>query len=70
MIFPLDRVIEAAGLTKDKIDCVLLAGGSSRIPKVQEDLIEYFGKGPNFLKQVMNPDEVVSQGACVLAGML
>ena len=44
MIPPLDRAIADAGKTKDGIEAVILAGGSSRILKVQQELIEYFGR--------------------------
>ena len=46
-----------------------MAGGSTRIIKVQKLLVEYFGKGDNILNKADNPDESVSKGACILAGM-
>ena len=70
MIPPLNRAIAEAGCTKDKIDAVILAGGSSRILKVKEDLVAYFGRGEGILKCCDNPDESVSKGACVLAGIM
>ena len=70
MIDPLERAIIQARCSKEDIDCVVLAGGSSRIKKVKELLVEYFGKGEGILKCCDNPDESVSKGACVLAGIL
>src|SRR6266404_1070262 len=59
--------LEDAGLKTDKIDEVVLVGGSTRIPKVQQMVKEVFGKEPN---KSVNPDEVVAIGAAVQAGVL
>ena len=69
MIKPIDRVLKDAGYNKQEIERVILAGGSTRINRVQELLIEYFDNRKDILSKVSNPDECVSQGACILAGM-
>ena len=64
---PFDQAIKDAGLTLDKIDHVIMVGGSTRIPAVQELVIKVTGKEPN---KSVNPDEVVAIGAAVQAGVL
>ncbi len=64
---PTKRVLSDAGLTPDKIDKVLLVGGSSRIPAVQEAVKKFIGKEPF---KGINPDECVAIGAAVQAGVL
>ena len=64
---PVENAIKDAGITKDDIDEVVLVGGSTRIPAVQQLVKEYTGKDPN---QSVNPDEVVAVGAAVQAGVL
>src|SRR4026207_912176 len=64
---PVKKAIADAGLEAKKIDEVVLVGGSTRIPKVQEIVKEMFGKEPN---KSVNPDEVVAIGAAVQAGVL
>ena len=64
---PVEQAIKDAGLTAKDIEEVVLVGGSTRIPKVQEMVREYFGKDPN---KSVNPDEVVALGAAVQAGVL
>jgi molecular chaperone DnaK len=64
---PVEQAIKDAGLDKSKIDEIVLVGGSTRIPKVQEMVKEFFGKEPN---RSVNPDEVVALGAAVQAGVL
>ena len=64
---PFDQAIKDAGLTLDKIDHVILVGGSTRIPAVQELVTRVTGKEPN---KGVNPDEVVAVGAAVQAGVL
>jgi molecular chaperone DnaK len=61
---PVEQAIKDAGLDKSKIDEIVLVGGSTRIPKVQEMVKEFFGKEPN---KSVNPDEVVALGAAVQA---
>src|SRR5881397_1326313 len=64
---PLEQALKDAGLDAKKIDEVVLVGGSTRIPKVQEIVKNFFGKEPN---KSVNPDEVVAIGAAVQAGVL
>lgn len=64
---PVEQAIKDAGLEKGAIDEIVLVGGSTRIPKVQEMVKEFFGKEPN---KSVNPDEVVGLGAAVQAGVL
>ncbi len=64
---PVENAIKDAGITKDEINEVVLVGGSTRIPAVQQLVKEYTGKEPN---QSVNPDEVVAVGAAVQAGVL
>jgi molecular chaperone DnaK len=62
-----DQAIKDAGLTKSQIDHVILVGGSTRMPAVQELVFTMTGKEPN---KSVNPDEVVAIGAAVQAGVL
>ena len=64
---PVELALKDAGIDAKKIDEVVLVGGSTRIPKVQEIVKEMFGKEPN---KSVNPDEVVAIGAAVQAGVL
>jgi molecular chaperone DnaK len=64
---PVEQALKDAGLDANKIDEVVLVGGSTRIPKVQAIVKEMFGKEPN---KSVNPDEVVAIGAAVQAGVL
>jgi molecular chaperone DnaK len=64
---PCKRAIADAGVTPQQIDEVVLVGGSTRIPKVQEIVRNLFGKEPN---KSVNPDEVVAVGAAVQGGVL
>ncbi|MFV0390063.1 MAG: molecular chaperone DnaK [Pyrinomonadaceae bacterium] len=64
---PVEKAIADAGLSAKDIDELVLVGGSTRIPKVQEMVKEFFGKEPN---KSVNPDEVVGIGAAVQAGVL
>lgn len=66
-IIPCRKALEDAHLSASQIDEVLLVGGSSRIPKVQELVKEFFGKEPN---KSVNPDEVVAIGASIQGGVL
>merc|ERR1712151_1370308 len=65
---PVGKVMEDADLTKDEVDEIVLVGGSTRIPKVQQLISEYFG-GKELSKGV-NPDEAVAYGAAVQGGIL
>src|ERR1019366_956797 len=64
---PCKKALADAGLDPSKIDEVVLVGGSTRIPKVQEIVRNLFGKDPN---RSVNPDEVVAVGAAVQGGVL
>ncbi len=64
---PTKRVLEDAGLSADKIDHVILVGGMTRMPSVQEKVKELIGKEPH---KGVNPDEVVAVGAAIQAGVL
>lgn len=64
---PVEDAIKESGFTKDQIDEVLLVGGSTRMPAVQELVKEITGKTPN---HSINPDEVVAMGAAVQGGVL
>ena len=64
---PFERAIKDAGVPVGDIDHVILVGGSTRIPAVQELVTELAGKEPN---KSVNPDEVVALGAAIQAGVL
>jgi molecular chaperone DnaK len=66
-IDPCKKALSDAGLQPSQIDEVVLVGGSTRIPKVQEAVRNLFGKDPN---RSVNPDEVVAIGAAVQGGVL
>jgi molecular chaperone DnaK len=64
---PCKQALQDAGVTPNDIDEVVLVGGSTRMPKVQQMVRELFGKEPN---KSVNPDEVVAVGAAVQGGVL
>ena len=66
-IEPMRKALKDAGLEPKDIDEVLLVGGSTRIPKIQEEVKKFFGKEPN---KGVNPDEVVAIGAAVQGAVL
>ncbi len=66
-IKPVEACIKDAGLSKDKVDEILLVGGMTRMPKVQETVGEFFGKKAN---QGVNPDEAVAIGAAIQGAVL
>ena len=66
-IEPCRKALEDAKLSASQIDEVLLVGGSTRIPKVQQLVKDFFGKEPN---KSVNPDEVVAIGAAIQGGVL
>ena len=66
-IQPCLQAMKDAGLSKSEIDEVILVGGSTRIPKIQDKVKEIFGKEPN---KSVNPDEVVALGAAIQGGVL
>lgn len=65
---PVGRVLEDAGFEKNEVDEIVLVGGSTRIPKVQSIISEYFGGKEPF--RGINPDEAVAYGAAVQGGIL
>src|SRR5256714_1695995 len=64
---PTEQCLKDAGLTKDRIDHVVLVGGMTRMPAVQDKVKELIGKEPH---KGVNPDEVVAVGAAIQAGVL
>ena len=66
-IKPCEVALKAAGLSKSDIDEIILVGGSTRIPAVQEAVEKFFGKKPS---KGVNPDEVVAVGAAIQGGVL
>ena len=64
---PVEQVIKDSGISKDKINQVVMVGGSTRMPQVTELVKKLTGKDPN---KSVNPDEVVSIGAALQAGVL
>jgi len=64
---PLSACLKDSGLTKDKIDEVLLVGGMTRMPKVADSVKDFFGKAPN---RGVNPDEAVAIGAAIQGAVL
>ncbi len=64
---PMEQALKDAGLAPSEIDEVILVGGSTRIPKVQEIVKSFFGKEPH---KGVNPDEVVGIGAAIQGGVL
>ena len=66
-IKPCEAALKDAGLNASEIDEVVLVGGMTRMPKVQESVKQFFGKDPH---KGVNPDEVVAMGAAIQAGVL
>jgi molecular chaperone DnaK len=64
---PCEEALRDAGLSKNDIDEVILVGGSTRIPAIQQAVEDFFGKKPN---RSVNPDEVVALGAAIQGGVL
>jgi molecular chaperone DnaK len=64
---PVKKALEDAGLDTSEIDEVILVGGSTRIPVIQEEVKKFFGKDPH---KGVNPDEVVAIGAAIQGGVL
>ena len=64
---PCKKALQDAGLNPSQIDEVILVGGSTRIPKIQEEVEKFFGKKPS---KGVNPDEVVAIGAAIQGGVL
>jgi len=66
-IAPCEQALKDAGLSKGDIDEVILVGGQTRMPKVQEAVKAFFGKEP---RKDVNPDEAVAMGAAIQSGVL
>ena len=66
-IIPCEKCLKDAGLSKTDINEVVLVGGMSRMPRVQQKVQEFFGRAPN---KSVNPDEVVAMGAAIQGGVL
>ncbi len=64
---PCEDALRDAGLSKSDIDEIILVGGSTRIPRIQQAVEDFFGKKPN---KGVNPDEVVAVGAAIQGGVL
>ena len=64
---PCKKAMQDAGLSTSDIDEVILVGGSTRIPKIQEEVEKFFGRKPS---KGVNPDEVVAIGAAIQGGVL
>ena len=64
---PCEEALKDAGISKSEINEVILVGGSTRIPKIQEAVEKFFGRKPN---RSVNPDEVVAIGASIQGGVL
>jgi molecular chaperone DnaK len=67
LIEPCETALEDAGLSKADIEDVILVGGMTRMPRIQEKVKEIFGKDPN---KSVNPDEVVAVGASIQGGVI
>jgi molecular chaperone DnaK len=66
-IAPMEQALKDANLKPSEVDEVILVGGSTRIPKIQQIVKDFFGKEPN---KSVNPDEVVAIGAAIQGGVL
>ena len=67
LVGPCKQAIEDAGIAREKIDEVILVGGMTRMPVIQQKVEEIFGKAPN---KSVNPDEVVASGAAIQGGVI
>jgi molecular chaperone DnaK len=67
LVEPCEMALRDAGLAKEQIDHVVLVGGMTRMPRIQEKVAEIFGKPPH---KGVNPDEVVAAGAAIQGGVL
>ena len=64
---PVEQALKDAGMNASEVDEVILVGGSTRIPRIQEEVEKFFGKKPS---KGVNPDEVVAVGAAIQGGVL
>jgi molecular chaperone DnaK len=67
LVPPMEQALRDAGLSRSAVDEVILVGGMTRVPRVQQKVQEFFGKEPH---RGVNPDEVVAIGAAIQAGVL
>lgn len=67
LVPPMEQALRDAGLSRNQIDEVILVGGMTRVPRVQQKVQEFFGREPH---KGVNPDEVVAVGAAIQAGVL
>jgi molecular chaperone DnaK len=67
LVPPMEQALRDAGLSRSAVDEVILVGGMTRVPRVQQKVQEFFGKEPH---KGVNPDEVVAIGAAIQAGVL
>lgn len=67
LVPPMEQALRDAGLTRNQIDEVILVGGMTRVPRVQQKVQDFFGREPH---KGVNPDEVVAVGAAIQAGVL
>jgi molecular chaperone DnaK len=67
LVEPCETALQDAGLSREEIDEVILVGGMTRMPRIQEKVQEIFGRAPY---KGVNPDEVVASGAAIQAGVL
>jgi molecular chaperone DnaK len=67
LVGPCEMALKDAGLDRSEIDEIVLVGGMTRMPRVQEKVAEIFGKAPN---KSVNPDEVVALGAAIQGGVI
>ncbi|MGV8074381.1 MAG: molecular chaperone DnaK [Syntrophobacteraceae bacterium] len=67
LVPPMEQALRDAGLARGAIDEIILVGGMTRVPRVQQKVQEFFGKEPH---KGVNPDEVVGVGAAIQAGVL
>ena len=63
----LKSALDKKGVEREQIDAILLVGGSTKIPKIKEMLLDYFEKDESFIRSELNPDEVVARGAAIMA---
>ena len=64
---PCKTALKDAGITANEVDEIVMVGGMTRMPKVVQEVKNFFGKEPN---KSVNPDEVVAMGAAIQAGVL
>ena len=62
MIKPIKIALDCSGMEKEEIDEILLVGGSTRIPRIEKEILDFFGEEKKICKSI-NPDEVVAYGA-------